>query len=247
MALELRPNITKVAEFMGTPEGTVAQLLAEGRLGGALVNTLRQKGVALTPSVKNSVQLLVRTMEPQEPGPTQASLPDSHTTSTIMFTDIVGSTSMIERLGDRKARELLSMHDDIITERAEAWGGSMVKSMGDGFLLTFRSARSGVACALDAQRALSDHNRRHHQTPIQVRMGLSIGEPIQEGKDLFGTAVNMSARISATASGGQILVCQTVHTLLANAGEFVFKPLGAFELKGLAGTHPLFEVVWKTS
>ena len=109
---------SKVASFLGVADGDVAELLEQRRLEGALLTTLQRKGLALTPSVKNSVQMLVRTMEPEPsaPGPDPSGgarlQPDA--TATIMFTDVVGSSSMMERLGDRQGRLLLSRHDEII-------------------------------------------------------------------------------------------------------------------------------------
>jgi class 3 adenylate cyclase len=237
-----------MAEFLGIPEGQATLLLEEGRLEGAILTTLRRRGVAATPNVKNSVQALVRTMEPARAAslsrPTSGSPLQSDTTITIMFTDVVGSSPIMERLGDREGRRVLRTHERIIRQQTAAQDGIEVKSMGDGFMLTFPSARRGVACAIEVQRALAQMNNGRTQMPISVRIGLSVGEPIHDDKDMFGTSVIMAARVMAMAKGGQILASQIAHDLASTSGDFEFRPLGPMELKGLPGSHPLFEVVW---
>ena len=184
--------------------------------------------------------------EPSAPGPDPSGgarlQPDA--TATIMFTDVVGSSSMMERLGDRQGRLLLSRHDEIIRRQIATQEGTEVKSLGDGFMFTFRSARRAVACAIAIHKALADHNREQRQAPISVRIGISVGEPIHDDKDLFGMSVIMAARIAAKAAGGQILISQVAHALTSSSGDFDFRPIGSMELKGISGSHSLFEVVW---
>ena len=111
-------------------------------------------------------------------------------------------------------------------------------------MFTFRSARRAVACAVAIHKALADHNREQCQAPISVRIGISVGEPIHDDKDLFGMSVIMAARIAAKAAGGQILISQVAHALTSSSGDFDFRPIGSMELKGISGSHSLFEVVW---
>ena len=242
-------SITNVAKFLSTPEDTVNQLLEEGRLGGVLVAELNRKGIPVTPSLKNSVDMVVQAISPKKAEAVyeleKAALLASEATVTIMFTDIVGSTAITEHLGDQRARELFRVHNEIIRRQTKAHGGVEVKSIGDGFMLTFRSVRRAVACAVAAQMDLDEHNKVHREVPLIVRMGLSIGEPIREEEDLFGRSVVLAARISAKARGQQILMCQTVHSLIAGSRDFIFREKGDFELKGFAGTHPLYEVLWR--
>lgn len=249
MRVEHLSSITKVAEFLGTPEDAVIQLLHEGRLGGVLVATLARRGVPITPGLKNTVAMIVQKMDPRRAvvadAPDKGRLAVAESTITIMFTDIVESTSLTQRLGDRRAREMLREHDSIVRQYTRAYNGVEVKSMGDGFMLTFQSARRGVGCAVAIQQALDSYNQQHPEAPIAVRMGLSVGEPIREEKDLFGMPVILAARISALARGGQILICQTVCALIASLGEFSLREAGEFQLKGIAGSHTLYEVVWR--
>ena len=158
---QLSTTIEKIAEFLGAQKGDITQLLQEGRLDGALLAKLNRRGVAVTPSLKNSVRTLVKEMEPPRiqagPGAQSPTNPESESTATIMFTDIVGSTDMMGRLGDRQGRLVFSRHDRIIRQIAAAHNGLEVKSMGDGFMLAFRSARRAVASALA---------RIHRRTPM---------------------------------------------------------------------------------
>ena len=164
-----------------------------------------------------------------------------------MFTDIVGSTAITERLGDPHARELLRIHDQIIQRQTNAHGGTEVKSMGDGFMLSFPSAGRGVACAVAVQRELAQHNSEYPETPLEVRIGLSVGEPVREEQDLYGKSVIQASRISAKAEGGQVLVSQIVRELAASAGQFTFREMGEFDLKGISGPQRLYEVLWSQS
>ena len=241
-------TISKVAAFLGAPEEHVTQLLEEGRLGGALLHTLSHRGVVVTPSVKNAVGSLVRGVEANHRVPICSPPPDDqlHTdgTATIMFTDIVGSSSIMQRLGDHAGRVVISRHDETIRLQTAAHEGTEVKSIGDGFMLSFRSAHRGVACAVAMQRSLADSNSDHAETPIAIRIGLSVGEPVRDKKDLFGLSVIMAARITAAATGDQVLVSEITYALASSSGEFQFRPVGPVELKGLDGTFPLYEVVW---
>jgi class 3 adenylate cyclase len=111
-------------------------------------------------------------------------------------------------------------------------------------MIAFSSARRAALCAIAVHRSFAAYCESHPELPIRVRMGLHVGEAIKESSDFFGKAVILAARITTLAQGGQILVSSTLHDLAANAGDLRFAPIGAKELKGLAGTHQIFEVVW---
>jgi class 3 adenylate cyclase len=162
---------------------------------------------------------------------------------TILFTDVEGSTALTQRLGDAKARELLREHERIVREALKAHGGAEVKTMGDGFMASFSSATRALECAIAMQRAFAERNESAEE-PIRVRVGLNAGEPIVEEKDLFGTAVNLSARICAHAEAGQILAPIVVRELAAGK-QFMFADLGETELRGFEDPVRLYEVRWR--
>jgi class 3 adenylate cyclase len=162
---------------------------------------------------------------------------------TILFTDVEGSTALTQRLGDAKARELLREHERIVREALKAHGGSEVKTMGDGFMASFSSATRALESAIAMQRAFAEHNESAEES-IKVRIGLNAGEPIAEDDDLFGTAVNLSARICAHAEAGQILAPIVVRELAAGK-QFMFADLGETELRGFEDPVRLYEVRWR--
>jgi class 3 adenylate cyclase len=163
---------------------------------------------------------------------------------TILFTDVEGSTTLTHRLGDARAREVLRAHEGIVRTALEAYGGSEVKSMGDGFMASFTSASDALKCAIAMQRAFAQQNEAADE-PIRVRMGVNAGEPIAEAEDLFGTAVNLAARIAAEAAGGQIIVSSVVRELAAGKG-FLFADRGETALRGFEEPVRLYEVRWES-
>jgi class 3 adenylate cyclase len=172
--------------------------------------------------------------------PTTLAKEDIHT---ILFTDVEGSTALTQRLGDAKAREVMREHERMVREALKAHGGSEVKTMGDGFMASFSSATKALECAIAMQRAFAEHNESAAE-PIRVRIGLNAGEPIAEDDDLFGTAVNRAARITATAKGGEILVANVVREL-AEGKDFLFADRGETSLKGFDEPVRLYEVRWR--
>ena len=162
---------------------------------------------------------------------------------TILFTDVEGSTALTQRLGDAKARELLREHERMVREALKAHGGSEVKTMGDGFMASFSSATQALECSIAMQRAFAEHNESAEE-PIKVRIGLNAGEPIAEDEDLFGTAVNEAARITAAAKGGEILVSDVVRQLVKGK-DFLFTDRGETSLKGFDEPVRLYEVRWR--
>jgi class 3 adenylate cyclase/pimeloyl-ACP methyl ester carboxylesterase len=164
-------------------------------------------------------------------------------TRTVLFTDIVGHTEMMQRLGDAKGRDVLREHERITRETLKAHGGTEVKTMGDGFLASFGSVTSAMECAIAMQRAFATHTELMPE-PLHVRVGLNAGEPIEEDGDLFGATVILASRIAAKAGAGEILVPDTVRGLLSGKG-FVFGDRGQFVPKGFDEGVRLWDVQWR--
>ncbi len=167
---------------------------------------------------------------------------------TVLFTDVEGSTALTQRLGDARARELLREHERTVREALKSHGGAEVKTMGDGFMASFTSATKALECAIAMQRSFAAHNESGEE-PIMVRVGLNAGEPIAEdapdgGSDLFGTAVNLAARIAAKAKGGEVLASDVVRQLVAGK-RFLFADRGETALRGFEEPVRLFEVRWR--
>ena len=149
---------------------------------------------------------------------------------TILFTDMEGSTTLTQRLGDAKAQEVLRTHNRIVRDALKAHSGSEIKHTGDGIMASFASASRALECAIAIQRTLAQHNVTAEE-PIRVRIGLNAGEPVAEEKDLFGTAVQLAARICAHAEPGEILAPIVVRELAAGKG-FLFSDRGDVVLRG---------------
>ena len=160
---------------------------------------------------------------------------------TILFTDIVGHTEMMSRLGDERGRKVLREHERITREVLKAHGGTEVKTMGDGFMASFGSVTKAVECAVALQRAFAE---RESDEPLHVRVGLNAGEPIEEEGDLFGATVILASRIAARAEGGEILVADTVRGLCSGKG-FLFADRGEFVAKGFEEAVRVYEVRWR--
>lgn len=162
-------------------------------------------------------------------------------TVTFVFTDIEGSTRLLQQLGDAFA-ELARDHRRIVREAFGARGGTEIDTQGDSFFFSFPRARDAVAGAVDAQRALRDH-AWPEGAEVRVRMGLHTGEPQVGEEGYLGLDVVRAARISAAGHGGQILVSETTRALLGNQlpeGAAVHD-LGAQNLKDIQHEH-IYEI-----
>ena len=159
---------------------------------------------------------------------------------TIMFTDLVGSTSYISSLGDVAAKNLVLEVDAVVRTELAKHGGTAVDHTGDGVMASFPSPRDAVACAIAIQRAVASWER---DPPIQVRVGLAAGEPITEDGRLFGAAVNLASRICAVCDAGTIWVASVVRELSLGKG-FTFTDRGEATLKGFDEPVRLYEVHW---
>jgi len=128
----------------------------------------------------------------------------------IMFTDLKDSTLMTTLYGDTKALHLLHIHNALTRNSLKAHRGREVKHTGDGIMASLASVTDSVECAVDIQKAFAAHNKKNMETPLNLRIGLSAGEPIEEHGDLFGKAVQLSARLCALAEPDRILVDQVI-------------------------------------
>jgi class 3 adenylate cyclase len=167
---------------------------------------------------------------------------------TVLFTDLVGHTEMMARLGDERGREVLREHERITRDALRAHGGTEVKTDGDSFMVSFGSVTRAVECAIALQRAFATHSASSAGAePVEalhVRVGLNAGEPIEEDNDLFGSTVILASRIAAQAGAGEILVPDTVRGLCSGKG-FLFTDRGEFVPKGFDEAVRLYAVRWQ--
>ncbi len=158
-------------------------------------------------------------------------------TVTFLFTDIEGSTRLLQELGDAYA-EALADHRQVLRKAFADHGGAEVDTQGDAFLVAFARAKDAVAAAADGQRALAGGS-------IRVRMGIHTGEPIRTDEGYAGMDVHRGARIAAAGHGGQVLVSQTARDLVEQdlPGELALRDLGAHRLKDLTSAQQIFQLV----
>jgi class 3 adenylate cyclase len=161
----------------------------------------------------------------------------------ILFTDIEGSTALTQRLGDAEAMQVLRRHDDIVREALREAEGNEVKHTGDGIMASFTSASRAVGCAVAIQKQLADHNSRQEEA-FSVRIGLSAGEPVTDGGDLFGAVVQLAARLCAHAEPAGILTSTAVRDLSMGKG-FVFIDQGEVVLRGFEEPVRPYAVQWR--
>lgn len=155
--------------------------------------------------------------------------------TTIMFTDIVGSTERAAALGDHRWRDLLDNHDRIVRHELQRFGGREVNTAGDGFVATFTSPSAAIACAdaiVDAVRVLG----------IEVRVGIHAGEVEVRGADVAGMAVHIGARVAALAGPSEVLVSSTLRDIVTGS-RHRFGDRGETALKGVPGYWRLYALV----
>lgn len=154
--------------------------------------------------------------------------------ASVLITDIVDSTSLAHRVGDRQWRTMLNVHDETSRRIVEAHGGRFIKTTGDGVLATFDGPGAAVRAAEDLRDELAEMN-------LQIRTGIHTGEVDFRESDVGGIAVHIAARIMDNASPGEILVSRTVRDLLAGSATS-FKNQGTHALKGIEGEWQLMAV-----
>jgi class 3 adenylate cyclase len=195
--------------------------LAEGFLGGVETNAA---GAAIFPG---------GAADARDPG-----------IRTILFTDVVNSTTLTQLLGDEAALALLAVHDTIVRDALSALGGREIKHTGDGIMASFVSTTGAVRCAIQIQRELDKHAQANPEHPLQVRVGAAAGEPVEQHNDLFGCTVQLAARLCAHAKPEQILVSNAIAELCLGKG-LSFEDVGEVTLKGFGSPVRAHAAAWR--
>jgi len=164
--------------------------------------------------------------------------------ATILFTDLVGSTALSQSLAPQVADEVRRDHFDVLRKSIAQAGGSEVKNLGDGLMVSFSASSSALSCAIAMQQGVETQNRQNGRD-LGVRIGISSGEVTREGKDYFGDPVVEAARLCARAEGGQILAAQIVQIMAGRRSPVALRPLGELQLQGIADPVSTLEVAWE--
>lgn len=155
--------------------------------------------------------------------------------TTVLFTDIVGSTDVAARLGDGRWHTLLASHNDDVRRAFDRFQGIEVKTTGDGFLARFDAPARALACARAMQTIAGSHN-------LEIRAAVHTGEVEMVGEDIRGLAVHLTSRLLALARPGEILASATTRDLVDGSG-LVFEDRGRHELKGINGSREVFALI----
>lgn len=168
---------------------------------------------------------------------------DSAGPVTVLFTDIAGSTVMTQSLGDAVAQQIVRAHNRIVRDALTEFNGKEIKHTGDGIMASFSTTSNGVEGAIQIQRGTARHNQNNPDLPLHIKVGINAGEPISEDNDLFGSTVQMAARIVDKAQADEIFVSEVVRGICAGK-EISFINRGPYEMKGFADDPILFQVEW---
>jgi class 3 adenylate cyclase len=194
---------------------------------------VRPTGEARLPWIPGSVQTASR-ISRFVAGITEEEVDLERVLATILFTDLVSSTTRAAQVGDAAWTSLLDEHNRIVRAQVARYRGREIKTMGDGFLLTFDGPARAIRCARGIVRAIEPLG-------IEMRAGLHTGEITMQGEDVSGIAVTIGARVMSAAAPGEILVSSTVRDLVAGSG-LTFEDRGRHGLKGVPGQWQLYAV-----
>ena len=175
------------------------------------------------------------------------SLPENRTGTpkivTFMFTDIVDSTALTEKVGNIMAQRVIRAHNTIVRKALRSKEGTEVKHTGDGIMATFQEPQHSVKAAIEIQQELEAYNRKHQDLQVKVRIGLNAGEAVIEENDYFGTAVQLTARICDNAKSSEVRCSEVIYQACSSDKE-LFESKGEVDLKGIARSQKIFLINW---
>ena len=166
---------------------------------------------------------------------------EDESTATVMFTDIANSTHIANMLGDRVWATTITLHLETLSGVIEENGGKIVKTLGDGTMSTFSSARAAMSAAKKIQNIVAVSER---EPRLEVRIGVHTGDVIQSDGDFFGNVVNKAARIASSANPGQILVSDATRVMVGSDSEYSFGDPASVNFKGIEGAHSVLQLHW---
>ena len=205
----------EATEHLNFALGEFQAMKMQPALEEAMRLRMRDQGIStITSDIYTSIVAVADSVQRERPDIASHAAPDG--TVTIMFSDIEDSTVLTERLGDQAWQDLLRKHNALIREQLQAHGGYEVKTMGDGFMVAFQSAKKGLDCAIAIQRAFDGHNAADGEH-VKVRIGLHAGEAIKDGDDFYGKNVILASRVAGKAVGGEILVSSLLRQLVESS------------------------------
>ena len=168
--------------------------------------------------------------------------PVDKTLRTIMFTDLVGYTSMMSRLGDDRAFKVLREHNNIVRDSLTKYAGRELKHTGDGIMASIDNADQAVRAAIEIQAVIADISVPGTDEKLSIRIGMTSGEPLEEGGDLFGSVVNLASRLCDFAEAGEILLSEECVSELTE-GQFSLESIGNVSIRGFDESKAVSKVI----
>jgi class 3 adenylate cyclase len=173
--------------------------------------------------------------------------PEDHTqlTSpfrTILFTDLEGSTALLEAVGETAFLALLSEHDLIVRRALLTWRGREVKHTGDGIMAAFDGVAAALDCAIEIRERFAARSTPQDESALRVRIGMAAGRPVDRNDDIYGESVVLASRICDTADAGSVFTSDVVQAMGSEQG-FRFRDVGRVPLKGFSAPVPVFEAL----
>lgn len=208
-------------------------------IGGG--ETLRDiQWVDLAADWNDGLRQIMGMLRPESAGPPPTPSATEPQSLVLLMTDLVGSSSAAQRFGDEDLQRMMRNVSQTLRGAVIKHEGKTIRFFGDGMFTTIESAPQAIACAVAIQREM---NRSTDLQKLKIRLGLAVGPVQVEEGDVFGSAVNLAARICSLAEGGEILITESLYRL-ASAGEFQFRERGLVAPKGFSQHFRLFEVRW---
>lgn len=167
---------------------------------------------------------------------------------TVMFTDLKGSTSIAEAMGDIETRMLIKHHTDIVLPIIKKHNGVLIKTIGDGTFSSFEKAQDGVRAAAQIQKGIDDFNvRRMTKNPLLIRIGLHTGNCIVEKNNIFGDVVNTASRFEASANPGDIYISEETYEAMSDKAEIYCRFIKTITFMGKKEPVKVYKVFWNKS
>jgi class 3 adenylate cyclase len=202
--------------------------------------------LSVTPAETSpSLAAIIAQVDPALPDYRHQTSPDGMLT--IVFTDVEGSTELMERLGEEVWLEVMLAHNKLVRSVVAKCGGDVVKSQGDGFMLVFGSASSALWCAVGLQRAVRRFNAANHARSLRVRIGVHTGNMFRVEDDFLGRAVVLAARITGRARGGEVLVSAASKEYTERLGQWDYGVPTSLRFKGLTDAQRVYPLDWQAA
>ncbi len=228
--------------FAGLPEPSLQRTTLVFVLDGAGWKIIQRHGSAPIPNTvhmgaeQTAIQRLVNAARDEGPA-----IDQTEGLASVLFTDLEGSTELTAALGDTRWSRLINDHFRVLESIVEAHVGQFVKSLGDGTLSSFPSAQQALRAAKNMQEAVQSAEQ---EPQLGLRIGIHTGDVVQARGDFFGAVVNKAARITTTATAGQIMVSDVTRAMVGGAKEFRFSDSLSVSFKGLEGQHLIHRLEW---